>query len=371
MRALTATVALLLGVGCQAGEARIAVDVRSDLEAGRDFASVLVERFEHVPGGRGRPLAQVERAVEPTDDWLRGQRVADLTVPTGEVWLRARMFDDRGVEVLERAVRVRVTGSISVVVPMTLACRGLRCDPSATCVEGACVAATCAGEGCGCVTAEDCAGGASCAAPECVAGACLPTPDDGSCGAGRRCDPVVGCVPSGCAPSCDGRACGDDGCGGSCGECAAPDTCVEGACTCVPRTGECSDDGCGGWLGDCPSGESTCDFDTRTCVPCTPSCEGRECGDDGCGGSCGSCEFGRCAGDECYCTPDCRSRECGGDGCGGSCGDCPAPETCSASGACECVPDCDGRNCGPDGCGGVCGACGPRSTCVDGRCAAG
>ena len=37
----------------------------------------------------------------------------------------------------------------------------------------------------------------------------------------------TGCV---CIPDCDGKSCGDNGCGGSCGDCAAPLACVEGVC---------------------------------------------------------------------------------------------------------------------------------------------
>jgi len=65
--------------------------------------------------------------------------------------------------------------------------------------------------------------------------------------------------PLTCTPSCAGRQCGDDGCGGSCGLCIYPQTC--------------------GAYGKCVS-------------KCTPSCAGRECGSDGCGGSCGSCPTG-------------------------------------------------------------------------------
>jgi hypothetical protein len=62
-----------------------------------------------------------------------------------------------------------------------------------------------------------------------------------------------------CAPDCDGKVCGEDGCGGSCGACEeAGDVCSEGACVCEPQ------------------------------------CEGLECGDDGCGGSCGECNPGVC-----------------------------------------------------------------------------
>ncbi|MBX3187359.1 MAG: hypothetical protein KF819_10110 [Labilithrix sp.] len=40
----------------------------------------------------------------------------------------------------------------------------------------------------------------------------------------------LGACASACVPSCRARACGGDGCGGSCGTCAAGQTCVDGAC---------------------------------------------------------------------------------------------------------------------------------------------
>ncbi len=58
-----------------------------------------------------------------------------------------------------------------------------------------------------------------------------------------------------CNPDCAGRVCGDDGCGGSCGDCTGADLC---------------------------NGQGTC-FDPANC---TPDCADRECGDDGCGGDC-------------------------------------------------------------------------------------
>jgi len=33
-----------------------------------------------------------------------------------------------------------------------------------------------------------------------------------------------------CTPQCDGRGCGDNGCGGECGSCAAGHSCLDGAC---------------------------------------------------------------------------------------------------------------------------------------------
>ncbi len=63
-----------------------------------------------------------------------------------------------------------------------------------------------------------------------------------------------------CVPQCDGKECGDDGCGGTCGSCysfggsLAPELCLE---------------------------DGTC---------CQQLCDGRNCGGDGCGGVCGTCE---------------------------------------------------------------------------------
>lgn len=91
-----------------------------------------------------------------------------------------------------------------------------------------------------------------------------------------------------CRPDCGSRQCGDDGCGGSCGECynqctkqTDPSLCVDGYCqrACCPHTCEmigrgCGDwhDGCGGILdcGGCPEGQAcvngTCLDEDIMCV---------------------------------------------------------------------------------------------------------
>ncbi len=62
----------------------------------------------------------------------------------------------------------------------------------------------------------------------------------------------------GCAPDCNGKTCGSDGCGGFCS---------------------------GSYFaGGCPTGQ-TC----QSGVCCRRDCTNRDCGDDGCGGSCGTC----------------------------------------------------------------------------------
>ena len=123
-------------------------------------------------------------------------------------------------------------------------------------------------------------------------------------------------------PNCDGKVCGDDGCGGSCGSCGGQEACVSGACVCQPDCNgkTCGGDGCGGSCGSCGGGQ-LCDG-SNCYTPCQPNCNGKECGSDGCGGSCGGCPGGQlCDGSSCYipCQPNCNGKECGSDGCGGSC----------------------------------------------------
>jgi hypothetical protein len=141
-----------------------------------------------------------------------------------------------------------------------------------------------------------------------------------------------------CVPSCAGRECGDDGCGGSCGSCpiAAP---------------KCGDDG-------------KCTF-----ADCVPDCEGKECGYEwNCGTWCGACPeaapncgpTGLCQVEEC--VPDCKStkyadqldvkdanftknNDCGDDGCSGLCGTCQADQLCVLGHCAEPCNEGDGRYC--------------------------
>ncbi len=172
-----------------------------------------------------------------------------------------------------------------------------------------------------------------------------------------------------CFPSCAGSVCGGDGCGGSCGLCAAGETCLFGRCVCAAscEPPECGINACGGDCGGCTGELALC---LEGSCFCTPDCEGRSCGDDGCGGSCGDCAAGEsCVGGLCLCVPSCAGSECGDDGCGGSCGACAGPGALCVDGSCLCQPQCGGRECGDDGCGGSCGACNtPQHHCVDGSC---
>jgi hypothetical protein len=89
----------------------------------------------------------------------------------------------------------------------------------------------------------------------------------------------VGAAGVTCLPNCESKECGDDRCGGDCGDgygekgCEWGEVCVNGTCTnggiicngktCLPEETSCNDGAC-----------------------CKPDCSGRECGPDGCGGDC-------------------------------------------------------------------------------------
>lgn len=81
-----------------------------------------------------------------------------------------------------------------------------------------------------------------------------------------------------CQPSCSGRACGPNGCGGSCGACSGGRVCTAGACQCPTGQTACS-------AGCCPACQG-CDDARQICVMAagsdTTACPGGAC----CGGAC-------------------------------------------------------------------------------------
>jgi hypothetical protein len=177
------------------------------------------------------------------------------------------------------------------------ACEGLedgegRCDSGATqvCIRGRLIRRDCR-DGFMCVEADD---DAQC---EC------DNATDDECPRGCSDDPDC----AGCTPMCTGRECGDNGCGGECGECGDDELCTDEGMCAVPTglcsneceyadDGECDDGGTGSafdvcdyatdcgdcgvredlpvictinYNDDCPDAER-CECDETTCV-CAPS----------------------------------------------------------------------------------------------------
>ena len=159
---------------------------------------------------------------------------------------------------------------------------------------------------------------------------CINEPDSGMCDDGNECTEDACEVGVGCqsVPSEDGATCSGEG---------GVWECLAGECVCVPQCDgkECGDNGCGGECGTCDGLQDVC-FG-GSCM-CAPACDDKECGDDGCDSLCGVCTGPQdeCIDGACICQPDCVGKQCGGDGCGGDCGACPENQTCKAGNVCEC-----------------------------------
>jgi hypothetical protein len=272
------------------------------------------------------------------------------------------------------------------------------CKAGETCEKGTCVPA-----GCGSTEAKGCNG---CECEKCVCDAdsfCCDTMWDSTCVKECTEDCKQTCP---CVKDCEQKECGDDGCGGQCGTCAAGKTCDDDGLCCAPQceNKECGDNGCGGDCGTCADGK-VCE--AGKCIVCEPKCEGKVCGDNGCGGTCGECKDGQnCVSGKCmdtgcgsvtyegccdgvtllYCDNDelqtipCGDNEAPNNTCGWSaddgfydCGQTGAdpsgknPLECSTT----CTKDCTDKECGDDGCKGSCGECKAGFHCENFKCVEG
>jgi hypothetical protein len=154
---------------------------------------------------------------------------------------------------------------------------------------------------------------------------------------------------TGCVPACEGKQCGDDGCGDTCGACGDEETCTLGVCV-VPQPGPiCGDDLC-----EAPEGPEDCPEDCAGEGPvcgddlCTPPELPETCPDD-CGPPGGNCGDGDCVPPE---TPET---------CPGDCEPVDPPEGCTTDADCSGSPPCPPPSDAPQGCvcvdkpeGGVC-----------------
>ena len=165
-----------------------------------------------------------------------------------------------------------------------------------------------------------------------------------------------------CVPNCDGKECGDDGCGGVCGHCSDDDlTCQNGTCGCDPALECCSD-------GDCSDPNFTCQSGHCGCDPALECCSDGDCSDPD-----QTCHGGYCACDptlECCSDGDCSDPD---QTCqDGTCGCDPALECCSDDQCSDPDQTCQGGTCGCDPALECCSddqCSDPTQSCQDGTCA--
>ncbi len=283
-------------------------------------------------------------------------------------------------------VATDMEGNTSEAMVGTLTTRPCR----ARCMDRACGPDGC-GKSCGpcfsdqTCTSGECTGGAGCtvrATPTCDGcpcekctcrydSLCCTEKWDQECV--QLCRFACGGCGNGCVPSCTGKECGNDGCGGLCGTCPKGEVCREGTCVVVPWCG----DGICGDNEDCATCEQDCgcgpgEVCTSLGVCCKKQCRGKECGADGCGGLCGTCTAGEvCRDGRCVTGPVCGDQRCTPpENCENCPRDCVCPYGTCKHGRCVCAPLCRGKECGADGCGGTCGTCAAGSVCRDGVCEA-
>ena len=183
--------------------------------------------------------------------------------------------------------------------PEQLCCR---CEGTATCADVVASVAACGGgaacEDAALAQASPVGAAAYQGLLACVEPACGPAPTLACVWqwAETTCPGLHAQCFLGCEPLCDGAICGDDGCGGSCGDCddgaaCTADACVDGACAHVPLA-----DGAPCDLGGCPG-----------------TCSGGECL-PGPSGACGPADLYVAGGPGQTCTEACLTV---GSGCAG------------------------------------------------------
>ncbi len=180
---------------------------------------------------------------------------------------------------------------------------------------------------------EPCPGGQTC---DSDVSACICSGGVAACG-DECCDTVdyvCNAANECCEPQCEGKECGSDNCGGSCGSCDDGLYCNDNACeeVCLDTCNEKDKKSCTG-----ANAYTICEQICDTCGEgegiCLQSSDVINCG-----------ENEECQGGECVCIPDCSGKVCGSDGCEGSCGECDGDnfEKCSDDGS-SCFCDCEGQ----------------------------
>lgn len=89
-------------------------------------------------------------------------------------------------------------------------------------------------------------------APGCGDGQCADGENCGTCPLDCQCQCGEDCVESACmATGCQGKQCGDDGCGNLCGLCGDQQVCLDSQCQCLPLTCDGTGKNCGTWDDAC------------------------------------------------------------------------------------------------------------------------
>lgn len=340
----------------------LVVSVATGLVPGPEFTVVLTDVVSASDTEVGHAFAEARFG----DSFSRGRQVASFDVAeAGEFVVRVRLLRANGTFLIERRVRVNVTGDYALVVHLTRDCLGVECPaPGGSaalteCLHGQCVDPRCAPpsrEFCPevlfCNDASECSATAACADAVCTTGICEEEITIDACATGAYCNPDVGCLPfveemgDGGMPMTDaGMLDADVGVDGSVVD--ASDGGIVCNTVCTPEADPCY---VGYW--EC-SGESP------VCARLVPKRSGTDCGDGlvcDAVGACVACVNGSTCVEDCMeGTLDCSSGQ----------GVCDVGSTSADAGtACTTESYCGGGvACTPDY---VCSTDGVCTSCVNG-----
>lgn len=243
---------LFLLAACSKDGQLMSVQVVTALVPGEEFLSVETDLLDNGDIETGsRTLARVEARAIRGDAYGEGHDVAEFeSLESGEHTVRVRLRKADGSILIERRVRVTISGNYIMRVYLTRDCVGVTCPAPAgspglsECQSGHCVDPRCnppSQEFCPevpfCSTVADCAAVASCARQQCLDGICTPLPVADACMASEYCNPDVeggGCAPYG---SIDVDAGVDGGTGIICNA-----ICIPPAMPCVFGSWDCGGD---------------------------------------------------------------------------------------------------------------------------------
>ena len=175
-----------------------------------------------------------------------------------------------------------------------------------------------------------------------------------------------------CGETCDGKTCGVDGNGTSCGTCTGgqvcvSDQCVESDCCSSKTTPGCNNNACEDCVAAYQVQECMLDSQGAT-IQCTVNGSTSQCatgfdGNETCEGSCDEENASGTWSSECVTLSNTTSAPFSSCTFGGT--DYGCTDGCKDE--CSCAGNCDSKNCGDDGLGGTCGTClAGFETCLNG-----
>ena len=398
LRRFGLVVLLCLTTGCDDARPTLLVDLKTDLLPGRQFFGVRTTVRQPDPTHPDDPssLGVIDRFATQSEDYLAGQRVAELSdLPVGTLSVEVALLGPTGEVLAARETIVSFERTRVVTVLLTGSCTGVTCpsaddDPVSTaCVGGRCVDPRCSPETpefCGaldCSADSDCESAVPCGVPRCIDSECFVGVDDARCASTERCDPRLGCVvrpdamldagpecpatetscSDGLDDDCDGDLdCADADClGVSCDDasactdrdvCGADGSCGGDAIDCAD-TNDCTDDTCDAEFG-CTHTDNTAACDDGFWCNGADTCRDGMCQDHGTPPCAAFCNETTMVCEECSGDADCGAVSYGTWGaCGGFGGTCGETGTqsravmtprCNA-GACEVQSSSEGQSC--------------------------